>query len=52
MEKVIVIIGKYQGREGMATEPNKVGNVMFYPKEGKSPYRVCLGKDKIKYIEN
>lgn len=50
MKKAIVITGKYQGREGMATEPNRVGNVMFYPKEGKNPYRVCLNQKEVKYI--
>lgn len=50
MKKAIVITGIYQGRTGVATNPNKIGNVMFYPKEGKNPYRVCLSKDKIKYI--
>ena len=29
---------------GMATEPNKCGNVMFYPDSG-SPYRICLSEE-------
>lgn len=50
MRKAIVIKGEYKGRIGEATEINKVGNVMFYPKEGILPYRVCLGADEIKFI--
>ena len=38
-----VVSGKYAGREGYITEkPNELGLVMFYPKEGQNPYRVCL----------
>ena len=51
MKKAIVICGQYSGRSGNATEPNKYGNVMFYPVEGVHPYRVCLKANDIKFIE-
>ena len=35
---------------GMATEPNKWGNVMFYPDSG-SPYRICLSEEQIEDID-
>lgn len=50
--KAKVINGKYAGRVGEATPPNKVGNVMFYPVEGKYPYRVCLSVSDICYIDD
>ena len=34
----------------MATEPNKWGNVMFYPDSG-SPYRICLSEEQIEDID-
>jgi hypothetical protein len=52
MRDAIVIKGEYKGRIGKATEINEVGNVMFYPKEGIHPYRVCLVANEIRYIEN
>lgn len=51
MKKAIVICGQYSGRIGNATEPNKHGNVMFYPIEGIYPYRVCLKANHVKFIE-
>lgn len=38
------------GMTGMATKPNKVGNVMFYPDSG-SPYRICLGEEQVEDID-
>lgn len=35
---------------GMATEPNKCGNVMFYP-DGGLPYRICLSEEQIEDID-
>lgn len=35
---------------GMATEPNEVGNVMFYPDSG-SPYRICLRGEQVEDID-
>ena len=35
---------------GMATEPNKVGNIMFYPNSG-YPYRICLPNDYVEDID-
>lgn len=43
----IVIKGKYTGREGYFTDENYLGLVMFYPKEGIHPYRVCLERTDI-----
>ena len=38
-----VINGEYKGREGYILKgPNYFGLVMFYSKEGSSPYRVCI----------
>lgn len=53
MEKCKVISGSYVGREGMADFSNtaKTGNVMFYPKEGIHPYRVCLRKEQVEVVE-
>ena len=51
MEKAVVINGKYTGRIGNATKPNKYGNVMFYPAEGIHPYRVCLTMGDIQFIK-
>ena len=52
MKKVKVISGEYTGREGVADFSNtqKTGNVMFYPKEGIHPYRVCLGVEEIQIV--
>ena len=52
MKKARIINGKYVGRIGMATAPNEVGNVMFYPVEGEFPYRVCLSVVDICYMED
>lgn len=52
MEKVLVVNGNYKGREGVADfAPSKYGNVMFYPKEGSNPYRVCLKKEDVIVIK-
>lgn len=45
-----VIKGQYIGREDKFTKPNHLGLVMFYPKEGKYPYRVCLNKNDVKEV--
>ena len=29
----------------------KNGNVMFYPKEGIHPYRVCIGAEEVQLIK-
>lgn len=50
MREVIVIKGKYEGRKGKATIPNKLGLVMFYPEEGIHPYRVCLANEEVKEL--
>lgn len=50
MNSVKVIKGEYEGRIGMATAPNQMGLVMFYPIEEKNPYRVCLAKEDVEYI--
>ena len=49
-----VIEGEYKGRIGKAdlTCLEKTGNVMFYPIEGKYPYRVCLSIKEIEILEN
>jgi hypothetical protein len=47
----MVIRGEYVGREGHFTEVNKYGNVMFYPVEGKHPYRVCLRHNDVKEVK-
>lgn len=52
MKKARIINGKYVGRIGMATAPNEVGNVMFYPVEGEFPYRACLSVVDICYMED
>lgn len=40
-----------KGLIGMSTEINKVGNVMFYPKDESPCYRVCLEADCIEFLE-
>lgn len=52
MRRVKVIAGDYKNREGMADFSNtpKTGNVMFYPKEGIHPYRVCIGAEEVQLI--
>ena len=45
-----IVKGNYIGREGYFTEENKYGLVMFYPKEGIYPYRVCLKRENIVLI--
>ena len=40
------IIGCY----GYSTEPNKVGNVMFYPENSFPCYRICLPKEYIEIL--
>ena len=52
MKRVKVIAGDYKNREGMADFSNtpKTGNVMFYPKEGIHPYRVCIGAEEVQLI--
>lgn len=45
----VIVSGIYEGRIGKATKPNEVGNVMFYPQEGKNPYCVCKNKNDIQY---
>ena len=49
MKKCKVIKGKYAGREGKC-EKTQYGTVMFYPNEGRAPYRVCLMKNEVVYI--
>lgn len=44
----MVIRGEYAGRKGYFTKMNRYGNVMFYPIEGKNPYRVCLKYNNVK----
>lgn len=53
MKNAIVIKGDYKGRVGKAdfTNVHKTGNIMFYPIEGKCPYRVCLDKEDIREFE-
>lgn len=51
MKQAIVVEGKYLGRLGKATGPNKYGNVMFYPIEGIHPYEVCLKAEQIRFVE-
>ena len=49
-----IIDGKYKGRIGKieAILPGEeYGNCMFYPIEGKFPYRVCLKLEQIRKIE-
>lgn len=38
------------GRIGYATKPNKLGLVMFYPIEGKFPYRICISADCLERV--
>ena len=47
MKTYVVIKGKYAGRIGRIESTKNESNVMFYPVEGKYPYRVCLSKDEI-----
>ena len=49
MKDCKVISGKYVGRIGKC-EVTAYGTVMFYPKEGKYPYRVCLEKSEVIYV--
>ena len=49
MEKYCVVSGKYAGRIGMG-EVTKYGTVMFYPIDGKAPYRVCLMANEVKKV--
>ena len=53
MRDAVVIKGNYKGRVGKADFANthKTGNVMFYPVEGESPYRVCLNKKDIQELK-
>ena len=48
MKECKVIKGKYAGREGKC-EKTQYGTVMFYSKEGHSPYRVCLKESEVNY---
>ena len=41
MKMYRVVSGKYEGGVGHC-EFSQYGSVMFYPVEGKHPYRVCL----------
>ena len=53
-ENYIVLDGKFKGMIGkieLGLPGEKYGNVMFYPIEGKKPYRFCLKKNLIKEIE-
>lgn len=45
----IIIEGDYIGRVGNATHPNEFGNVMFYPIEGKNPYRICKIASEVRF---
>lgn len=47
----VVVRGEYVGRKGHFTEVNKYGNIMFYPVEGKYPYRVCLRHNDVKEVK-
>lgn len=49
MKNCKVISGKHKGREGKC-EISPYGTVMFYPKEGRYPYRVCLMENEVVYI--
>ena len=49
MERYCVVSGKYAGRIGMG-KITKYGTVMFYPIEGKAPYRVCLMANEVKKV--
>lgn len=51
MRKAKVVNGKYKGRIGKAVETKKVGNIMFYPKEGIHPYVVCLKSENIEFLD-
>lgn len=43
---------EYVGRVGTITVNPKVKeNVMFYPIEGKYPYRICLPKESIELVK-
>lgn len=44
MELYRVIAGKYQNRLGTYDKAHR----MFYPIEGKHPYRVCLTENQIR----
>ena len=35
---------------GMSSEPNFVGNVMFYPEDPKVCYRTCLKKEDVRFL--
>ena len=52
-KNVVVISGEYKGRTGIAdfTNTKKTGNVMFYPKEGINPYRVCLNEKSVREVD-
>lgn len=49
MKDCKVIKGKYAGRAGKC-EKTRYGTVMFYPNEGRAPYRVCLMENEVVYI--
>lgn len=48
MKDCKVISGKYAGRIGKC-KVTDYGTVMFYPNNGKSPYRVCLRESEVIY---
>lgn len=37
---------------GMSSEPNFVGNVMFYPDDPKVCYRTCLKKEDVRFLDS
>lgn len=49
-EKYRVVTGEYVGRIGYIEQCSVKTNIMFYPVEGKNPYRVCLDKKDIEKI--
>ena len=51
---VKVIDGKYKNMYGWTyyEKPNEYGNIMVYSNTRKNPYRVCLGAEQVKYLNN
>lgn len=54
MELYRVKTGKYKDRIGTIDKnlPGwKLGNIMFYPVEGKNPYQVCLKFENVELVK-
>ena len=46
-----IISGEYKGRIGSIENGKNPNLVMFYPVEGKYPYRVCVEKSQVSLVQ-